>query len=634
MAEGRDIEISISKVDLRFGEDEVDTVDVGSSFHFSGQSEPRLVIAIDFGSFASGYALQWRSDFANDRLKIHCNTKWTSGGFCTYKTPTCLLLRPDKSIADFGYKAETMYNNLGVEDESENPEDWFFFRNFKMMLYHRESVVDDTPVEAANGKHLPVIEVFSKSILYMKNHVIDHLKQNGVTYPETETKWVITVPAIWSDQAKHVMRRAAEMAGIISTHLSIALEPECAAIYCSQLPVNQLEIQGDSGKLKYVAAPDSTIMVVDMGGGTVDITTVQINKDSTMKQVHMSGGGPWGGMKVDEKFMMLLLDLVGQDVMSNFTANNRMDEYDLRMDFESRKREVKHSSEPNSDERFRIKLPQSLKDLWEEKEGKKVTDILKTTKDKGHHEVRFMSGRLSFHPDVIRGFFQDTVNDILRYISDVMQSPEQEGITIDSLILVGGFAESNFVVQSLRDGLKDRGIPVVRPQSTELAVLNGAVLFGQNEEILTSRIMRYTYGVAMIMEFDKKKHKAEEKFESDGKVWANNVFRKHVTRGQEVKLGQWITDKEYYPADEQQKTATVLIFSSSEKDPIHTTEAGCQCIGQLEVEFPEAGVPTKAGGPRSRRAVEVAMSFGGTELKVKAVSKTLGRTYTKSLKLQ
>lgn len=69
---------------------------------------------------------------------------------------------------------------------------------------------DNTPVEAAHGKHLPVKEVFSKSIEYMKNHVIEHLNQNGITYPELETKWVITVPAIWNDQAKNVMRRAAE----------------------------------------------------------------------------------------------------------------------------------------------------------------------------------------------------------------------------------------------------------------------------------------------------------------------------------------------------------------------------------------------------------------------------------------
>lgn len=75
-------------------------------------------------------------------------------------------------------------------------------------------------------------------------------------------------------------------------------------------------------------------------GGTVDITTVQINKDSTMKQVCMSGGGPLGGMRVDDRFMMLLRDLVGEKAMTEFVQKNPMDEYDLLMDFESRKREV------------------------------------------------------------------------------------------------------------------------------------------------------------------------------------------------------------------------------------------------------------------------------------------------------
>ena len=55
-------------------------------------------------------------------------------------------------------------------------------------------------------------------------------------------------------------------AGIKGSNLSIALEPECAAIYCSQLPRDQLQIEGDKGKLKYVAEPGSVVMVVDMGG--------------------------------------------------------------------------------------------------------------------------------------------------------------------------------------------------------------------------------------------------------------------------------------------------------------------------------------------------------------------------------
>ncbi|KAL4226809.1 hypothetical protein ACF0H5_014787 [Mactra antiquata] len=615
-------------LDLKF-DSEYTAVDEGPSF-LTGDSKPRLVIAIDLGTYASGYAMQWRTDFENNRLKIHCNTKWAAGGFCTYKTPTCLLLKPDKSIAEFGYQAHSKFGMLGSEDENDgNPDDYFFFRHFKMMLYHREHVTDQTPVEAHGGKTLPIVEVFSKVIQYMKEHAINHLKTNGLPYPEAETKWVLTVPAIWNDQAKNVMRNSAERAGILGTNLTIALEPECAAIYCSQLPRNQLEIEGDGGKLKYVAEPNSTIMVVDMGGGTVDITTVRIEENSTMKQVCMSGGGPLGGMRVDEKFLIYLRDMIGTTVMAEFVENNQMDEYDLLTEFESRKREVKHPSEPDSNDRFRIKIPSTLKDLWEKKEEKKLTAILK--ENDSTKNIKFMNGRLSFPPDMIRKFFDDIVDDILKCIGEVIGKPEHNGITIDSLILVGGFAESNYVVHCLRDGLKDKGIPVVRPQSTELAVLNGAVLFGQNEEILTSRIMRYTYGVAMVMEFDKTKHKEEEKFEADGKVWANNVFRRHVTKGQEVKLGQWIADKEYYPTDGNQKTANVYIFSSSDIEPIHTTESGCQCVGSLQVEFPDAEMSST---PRSRRAVEVAMSFGGTELKIKASSRTLGKTYRKSLKLR
>ena len=55
-------------------------------------------------------------------------------------------------------------------------------------------------------------------------------------------------------------------AGIKRANLIIALEPECAAIYCSHLPCDQLQIEGDKGKLKYAAEPGSVVMVVDMGG--------------------------------------------------------------------------------------------------------------------------------------------------------------------------------------------------------------------------------------------------------------------------------------------------------------------------------------------------------------------------------
>ncbi|KAH3893769.1 hypothetical protein DPMN_017920 [Dreissena polymorpha] len=44
---------------------------------------------------------------------------------------------------------------------------------------------------------------------FMKDHAINNLKEAGLPYIEDDTKWVITIPAIWTDRAKGLMRKAA-----------------------------------------------------------------------------------------------------------------------------------------------------------------------------------------------------------------------------------------------------------------------------------------------------------------------------------------------------------------------------------------------------------------------------------------
>ncbi|XP_053378109.1 uncharacterized protein LOC123528769 isoform X2 [Mercenaria mercenaria] len=278
--EDKDTAVALQEENAEFTRNRKQNIKLGTGYGIdnwlneekhSSLEKPNLVIALDIGNYASGFAALTRSDFLDDPQKVICNTNCDSSGLCTYKTRTCLLLNPDKSIADFGYHAESRFNLLRLEDEDENPENWYFFKEFKMVLYQEEAVTDDTPVVGAYGKTLSAIDVFSKTIKYLKEHAVKCLKQNGVSDSNVDTKWVITVPGICSESAKLVMKHAAEKAGIIGANLSVALESECAAIYCSQLPVHQLEIQDDSGKLKYLASPDSAFMVIDMGGRTVNI---------------------------------------------------------------------------------------------------------------------------------------------------------------------------------------------------------------------------------------------------------------------------------------------------------------------------------------------------------------------------
>ena len=338
--------------------------------------------------------------------------------------------------------------------------------------------------------------------------------------------------------------------------------------------------------------------------------------------------------QVYERFLLLMTDMVGEEVLSEWSRESLMDEYEFRMEFECRKRAVKHTNEDGANDLFLIKLPTTLRDKWEEKEKKKVVDVLKGRADL-KETVSFREGRLSFTAETIRELFNEAIEEIIRYVEWAFKEKEHKGVTINCMLLVGGFAESNLVVKSIREGLKERGIPVIRPLSTELSVLNGAILFGQNEDIITSRIMRVTYGVAMVMEFNPQMHKEEHKFQMDGKELANSVFRKHVTKGQSVKLGEWVSVKEYWPLDENDQTPSIHIYASDAADPVHTTDEGCRFIGKLELSFskPRPQVVSSSKSSPKRPTVEVSMRFGGTELKIKAKDKYTGKTFTKTLEI-
>ena len=65
-----------------------------------------------------------------------------------------------------------------------------------------------------NGNELPSLFVFSESIKWMRKHVLQFLERTNCHYLELTTKWVLTVPAIWTESAKQLMRRAAQEVSI------------------------------------------------------------------------------------------------------------------------------------------------------------------------------------------------------------------------------------------------------------------------------------------------------------------------------------------------------------------------------------------------------------------------------------
>jgi molecular chaperone DnaK (HSP70) len=76
----------------------------------------------------------------------------------------------------------------------------------------------------------------------MHGHAINEITKNiagGVVFDQSHIQYCLTVPAMWTDAAKGVMRQTAIQAGLIKPQdpphrLILISEPEAAAMYCER----------------------------------------------------------------------------------------------------------------------------------------------------------------------------------------------------------------------------------------------------------------------------------------------------------------------------------------------------------------------------------------------------------------
>lgn len=109
---------------------------------------------------------------------------------------------------------------------------------------------------------------------------------------------------MWSDQAKHCMRQAAILAGLVKPsdppdRLLLISEPEAAALYCEKMcdQVNLLT--------------NDRLMICDAGGGTVDLIVFEVEGPAKLKEITKGMGESCGSMFLDINFVELLNEKLG-----------------------------------------------------------------------------------------------------------------------------------------------------------------------------------------------------------------------------------------------------------------------------------------------------------------------------------
>nr|XP_019922341.2 heat shock 70 kDa protein 12A-like [Crassostrea gigas] len=222
------------------------------------------------------------------------------------------------------------------------------------------------------------------------------------------------------------------------------------------------------------------------------------------------------------------------------------------------------------------------------------------------------TGKLRFEPDMVQKIFDLTFTNLFTVVEKVLK--HENAVGVNDIILVGGFAQADIIVKQFEE--KFSGYNIIIPTDPVLAVLKGAVMFGQDTDIISSRITAHTYGFDVMRYFMDGDLKSKER-KIDNTSYCVEVFEILVAIGESVDVGKTV-EKEVFASSKEMKLMVLKFYLSEIKNPKYVTDPGCKCIGKLSVEMPDL-----SGG--TERSVMVSIKFGETEITVCGVDKTTGK---------
>lgn len=468
-------------------------------------------------------------------------------------------------------------------------------------------------------------------------------------------KYVITVPAIWDEPGKRVMRLAAFHAGLIekedSKALLLALEPECAA----------LATIADLTDGSAVSKVGASVLIVDAGGGTVDIVMDEVTgtKPWQLAEVREADGGPWGATYVDKEFEEFLKELLGGD---RYGCIDHSTKIKLMQSWEAEKKAFAQGKSAG----ITLKLVEFIDSVQATDDSYKSTDVARSVTDwnnrkhtegalaspeegctwTGNKKTLFVPGRIA------EGFFQATTMQTANKVTDILQELANQRKPMPTRVcLVGGYANCKLLKDRVESSAAAFGVDVILPKKPSSAVVTGAVLFGLQPRVITERVVRYTYAYIGAERFNPEVHDEKNTIVGADGIKRCLVLFPLVHQGDKVKVGHKSIKDNLIPISETQETVDFELFSIKSTDPVANptdtsqsklprsvvAEEGkdtgknprvlkSQKAGELKVVI--GGV----GRPRGERKVSLEMSFGETEVTATAKSAITGESREVMLK--
>ncbi|ACL41577.1 MULTISPECIES: molecular chaperone DnaK [Pseudarthrobacter] len=323
-----------------------------------------------------------------------------------------------------------------------------------------------------DGKKYTAQEISARTLMKLKNDAESYLG-------EKVTDAVITVPAYFNDAERQATKEAGEIAGL--NVLRIVNEPTAAALAYGL----------DKGK------EDELILVFDLGGGTFDVSLLEVGKDednfSTIQVRATAGDNRLGGDDWDQRVVDYLLNQLkvkGIDLSKDKIALQR-----LREAAEQAKKELSSSSSTNVSLQYLSVTPDGPVHLDEQLTRAKfqdlTKDLLERTKKPFHDVIKEAGIKLSDINHIVLVGGSTRMPAVSELVKELAGGKEpNKGVNPDEVVAVGAALQAGV----LKGERKDVLLIDVTPLSLGIETKGGVMthLIERNTAIPTKRSETFT----------------------------------------------------------------------------------------------------------------------------------------------
>jgi len=323
-----------------------------------------------------------------------------------------------------------------------------------------------------DGKKYTAQEISARTLMKLKNDAEAYLG-------EKVTDAVITVPAYFNDAERQATKEAGEIAGL--NVLRIVNEPTAAALAYGL----------DKGK------EDELILVFDLGGGTFDVSLLEVGKDedgfSTIQVRATAGDNRLGGDDWDDRIVQYLLGQLktkGIDLSKDKIALQR-----LREAAEQAKKELSSSTSTNISLQYLSVTPEGPVHLDEHLTRAKfqelTKDLLERTKKPFHDVIKEAGIKVSDIDHIVLVGGSTRMPAVTELVKELAGGKEpNKGVNPDEVVAVGAALQAGV----LKGERKDVLLIDVTPLSLGIETKGGVMtkLIERNTAIPTKRSETFT----------------------------------------------------------------------------------------------------------------------------------------------